>query len=155
MSKSISTSLKNRKIDEKLYLLIRNLLLDNTQSKVAKIVGLSQPMICKVKGSKDYDRFSNRYELSFNKPGYLYLVESGIYHKMGVTTNLISRIYTYESHNPNVLFTVSGLIDEAGYIENELHKKFFNQRAIRDWYILNKENIDYIKNVLSSGKMQN
>lgn len=149
-----SSSLKNRKIDRLKFNRIKQLLLlpGITQTDIAQAEGITQPVVHNIKNFVDYESFSKKDDLVFRRDGFIYLVKSGKYHKIGITSNLQKRIYSYECHNPNLVFCTSGLIKKAGYIEQELHKKFFSKRKVRDWYIFNKKDIKFIEKVLSSGE---
>ena len=79
--------------------------------------------------------------------GYVYLIKSGEYHKIGLTrrdprTRLkeittpegVSLIYVIETNDPEGL-------------EQFLHNEFKDKRSNREWFKLNEEDIQWIKKI--------
>jgi hypothetical protein len=79
------------------------------------------------------------------RTGYVYLIKSGIYHKIGLTrrkpeTRLkeittpegVSMVHVIETSDPEGL-------------EQFLHNEFKDKRAEREWFRLDEEDVEWIK----------
>ena len=66
---------------------------------------------------------------------------SGLY-KIGKSTDPLKRETSLSCGNPNIRLLFSIDYD----IENELHKKFASKRVYGEWFKLNREDLDYIRN---------
>jgi len=82
----------------------------------------------------------------------VYLIQCGNlpYYKIGITRNLSKRINQMEIGVPLELKVISYfIIDNAYEVEQALHRKFFKLRKKREWFELEKKDVNFIKNALS------
>jgi len=72
------------------------------------------------------------------RTGYVYLIKSGIYHKIGLTRR-----------NPETrlkeITTPEGVTSDPEGLEQFLHREFKDKRAEREWFRLDDEDIEWIK----------
>jgi hypothetical protein len=78
--------------------------------------------------------------------GFVYVIESGRYYKIGSTKNPKNRFRKYITENPNKIEVV--IQKEAySYIDAEklLHELFNEKRCHGEWFLLNEEDLVLIK----------
>lgn len=56
--------------------------------------------------------------------GYIYLIQSNQFLKIGYAANLESRFKQYRQHNPHAILLASFKHQNAQMIEKQIHKKF-------------------------------
>lgn len=84
------------------------------------------------------------------KEGYIYVVKSGKYYKIGRTLNPKKRIQKYITENPDkVKIVLCKKVKDYIKVEKELHLKFKNRNHNREWFNLNKEDINIISLFIS------
>jgi len=78
------------------------------------------------------------------RTGYVYLIKSGKYHKIGFTRrNPRTRLKEITTPEGVSLVHVIETSDPEG-LEQFLHKEFADKRAEREWFNLNKEDVKWI-----------
>ena len=91
--------------------------------------------------------FINLPEPKRRKTGYVYIIKSGEYHKIGLTRRepgvRIREFTTPEGVDPVWIIETS---DPEG-LEKFLHHVFEDKRAEREWFKLNEEDVEFIKTV--------
>ena len=81
------------------------------------------------------------------KIGYVYLIKSGDYHKIGLTRrNPRTRLKELTTPEGVSLVHVIETTDPEG-CEKFLHEEFKHQRAEREWFKLDKEDVEWIKQI--------
>ena len=79
--------------------------------------------------------------------GYVYLIKSGKYHKIGLTKrNPQSRIRELSTPEGVTLIHVIETSDPDG-CEAFLHDIFRDKRAEREWFNLDESDVEFIKNM--------
>ena len=85
------------------------------------------------------------------KEGYIYVIKSGKYHKIGRTLNFKHRIKKYITENPNkVKIILCKKVNDYIGVENRLHSELKNKNYNREWFKLENEDINFINNFLLS-----
>jgi hypothetical protein len=80
-------------------------------------------------------------------PGYVYLIESEHGYKIGKTVNIKSRTRLFEVKLPFPIKLINySWFENYSKAESNQHKKFAHKRREGEWFELNSEDIDYIKN---------
>lgn len=83
------------------------------------------------------------------KPGYVYLIrgENG-YYKIGKSSNAKNRI---ESLGVVLPFTIEPVCivqtNDMHGLEKELHARFSDKRISGEWFVLNEQDVSYIRNI--------
>ena len=79
--------------------------------------------------------------------GYIYLLKCGGFYKIGITQNLEKRLKSYYvTENPfKIEIIFQKIIDNPEEAEKELSNKFQNKRFRGEWFKLNKEDVQWIK----------
>lgn len=81
--------------------------------------------------------------------GYIYVIRSGGYHKIGRAKKLCDRIKTHQTSNP---LAVELVIEKrvGDYIEAEikLHQHFQHKRVKNEWFQLGDSDLEYIESYL-------
>lgn len=82
------------------------------------------------------------------KSWYIYIIKSWDYYKIWRTINIKKRINKYITENPNDVEVIH-YYKSNDYISSELnlHLKFKDKNHNREWFILNDEDILYIKTI--------
>ena len=79
------------------------------------------------------------------KTGYIYILESQGYYKIGKTINIKSRISKYTTENPNEINIIHTFkADNYTKEEERLHKKFKKKNHRGEWFDLDEKDINYI-----------
>ena len=78
-------------------------------------------------------------------PNVVYMVVFGNHVKIGRTTNFIRRLKTLKVSNPFPLRCYRAYIDLDCTLEKELHEKFSAARVRGEWFELNLEIAQYIR----------
>jgi hypothetical protein len=101
---------------------------------------------------------NERYKKTIKKEnkkisGYIYIIQSGNYYKIGRSRNKKDRIKKYITENPN---EINILMCEkvTDYIKTEAHllNKFKNKKHRGEWFSLNKTDINIIKKIICETK---
>lgn len=80
-------------------------------------------------------------------PGYVYLIESEYGFKIGKTVNIKSRIRLFEVKLPFSIRLINySWFEDYSKAERDLHKRFAHKRQDGEWFGLDSEDIEYIKN---------
>ena len=88
----------------------------------------------------------NKTKIKISTRGYIYLIKSNNLYKIGRAKNLKSRIKTYQTENPfgiEVIFQKE--VDDYIGTEKDLLTRFENKRERGEWFKLNNEDIQWIK----------
>jgi|GEM_PF-5415675 len=86
-----------------------------------------------------------------SRPGFIYVIRSGRFYKIGKTSNPKTRIETYITENPNKVFVeLCQKVDDYDRAEAVLHERFKEKRHSREWFKLEKEDLCCIKDFLSA-----
>ena len=79
--------------------------------------------------------------------GYVYLIKSGDYHKIGLTRrNPETRLKELTTPEGVSMVHVIETTDPEG-LEKFLHNEFRHKRAEREWFRLDEEDVEWIKQV--------
>ena len=80
--------------------------------------------------------------------GYIYLIKSNDYYKIGRALNFKDRLKTYRTENPHETEVVfQKQVDDYVGIESMLLKKFKDKQHRGEWFTLSIEDINYIKSI--------
>ena len=80
-------------------------------------------------------------------PGYVYLIESEYGYKIGKTVNIKSRTRLFEVKLPFPIKLLNySWFENYSKAERDLHMKFAHKRQEGEWFGLDSEDIEYIKN---------
>ena len=87
------------------------------------------------------------------RKGHVYLLEdSGGYIKIGCSQDVKKRIENIQSNNPTIrVLRLIETSDIAG-LESELHKAFANKRIKGEWFLLTKDDIKQIEEIVETAK---
>lgn len=79
------------------------------------------------------------------KQGFVYLVESAGYHKIGISKNVANRMAGMVTNSP-LPFTLVHTIttDDMAWAESQLHQRYAAQRVRGEWFDLCPDDIAYI-----------
>ena len=81
------------------------------------------------------------------RTGFVYLIKSGHYHKIGLTRrNPRTRLKELTTPEGVSLVHVIETEDPEG-LEQYLHNEFKDKRAEREWFNLDKEDVDWIMQI--------
>lgn len=96
---------------------------------------------------KDYFKKWDKKEIKKQK-WYIYLIQAWNYYKIWKTININKRIKTYITENPNKIeLLYYKIFDDILEIEKNLHDKFKNKHHKWEWFILDENDILFIKNL--------
>lgn len=130
---------------------------ENQVLSISKLVGVSKSTVISVLGNKEvsekeYEELVNK--LIYNKYShskqteYLYLINAGIYTKIGVAKDPENRLIAISTGCP--FKPEISLIKQFGklcyLVERYLHIKFTNKCTNGEWFELTEDDIEYIKN---------
>ena len=80
--------------------------------------------------------------------GWIYLIKDGDLYKIGMSVNVADRFATIKRTNLGAELICSAIFDDHAKIERELHIKFAHKRVSGEWFALNNEDIDWLKDYL-------
>lgn len=83
-----------------------------------------------------------------NKPGYVYLIQSGTLYKIGTTTDLAKRLRFFITTLPlgaELLWSTPA--DNPRALESELHTQFVDKCVNGEWFKLDSADVDYIRSL--------
>lgn len=81
--------------------------------------------------------------------GFVYLIKSGRFHKIGKTGDVTKRLNSFMSHNPHKISLVCyQYFSDASLMEEILHNNFrpFSHRG--EWYVFPKEALALVNKIL-------
>lgn len=85
--------------------------------------------------------------------GYIYVIKSGEYYKIGRTVCLKDRIKKYITENPNeVKVLLNEKVVDYVDVEDKLLKMFKKKKHRGEWFKLDNSDIDIIKNYLKENE---
>lgn len=85
-------------------------------------------------------------EVKKDLDGFIYIIKSGEFYKIGKTININNRFKKYITENPNRIELVYYFYVKNYSIEEEkLHDIFKHKQHNREWFKLDPEDILYIK----------
>lgn len=85
-------------------------------------------------------------------PGYIYLIESLGYYKIGKTTKLTNRMKNFSTIFPAKITEIHVFkTEDINNAELVLHKKFEHLRHVGEWFNLSQEEVDYICSIEDYG----
>lgn len=76
-------------------------------------------------------------------PGFIYIMESGGFHKIGWSQRPPTRLKHIQSANP-VPVTLVGVIEGSLVNEGEWHQAFAHKRVRGEWFSLTEEDISHV-----------
>lgn len=83
------------------------------------------------------------------KSGVVYLLQSGVFHKIGLTTQSVKKrveqIQSAMPHEVHILHTIKS--DDIEALETKLHKQFADSRVNGEWFTLCQEDVNYIRSL--------
>jgi hypothetical protein len=87
------------------------------------------------------------------QPGELYLIRSGLYFKIGRTTNFKKRALNYRCCNPDIEILGQIRVEDVQSSETKLHKQLLLLRhpERREWFLYNEE---VVKRILSGQSLK-
>ena len=90
-------------------------------------------------------------EQAHKQEGFVYIIETQGVYKIGRASNLESRVKKYQTENPYpITLIASAFIFDCVSYEKRLHKKFAHKKLRGEWFKLNDNDLDSLKNKLSS-----
>lgn len=83
-----------------------------------------------------------------NNKWYIYIIKSWNYYKIWKTKDIRKRSKKYITENPwKIEMIHSYEVDDYTIEENRLHKKFKEKNHNREWFLLDENDILYLKNL--------
>ena len=79
--------------------------------------------------------------------GYIYIMKSGGWYKIGMTSRKSGRLGEIRVLFPIVKLITQIACEDAGKVETYLHKKYKKQRITHEWYKLTKQDIQWFKSL--------
>jgi hypothetical protein len=80
------------------------------------------------------------------KPGFVYLIQCGPYYKIGVSTDVGQRVKQLSTLPPFDLDLVCTIeTGDMESLERELHERFADKRKRGEWFELDPEDVDQIR----------
>lgn len=76
--------------------------------------------------------------------GYIYIIKSNLYYKIGKAKDIKQRYKDIEITNPDIELIYSKEFENYHKIEKDLHKKFKEKHYKGEWFKLNSEDINLI-----------
>lgn len=94
-----------------------------------------------------FEKMNKKYERQRSSKGFVYLIKQGKYYKIGRATKMNVRLRKYYSENPEPI-DLLGHAYVSDYIQKELdlQKKLESKYYRGEWYILNEDDVQKIKN---------
>ena len=82
-------------------------------------------------------------------PGFVYLFQAGIFHKIGVSVNPSRRLKDITVASPIPVTQICIIrTDNMISLEYELHRKFKQKHHHGEWFVLDDSDIEYIKHMV-------
>lgn len=101
----------------------------------------------KIKNDSEKDSLRYQYKKKIYS-WYIYLIKVNWKYKIWKTTNLKNRIKKYITENPDEIEVIHYFhCKNYNEKERELHKKFKSKNINREWFNLNDNDINFIKNL--------
>lgn len=90
------------------------------------------------------------YEFSAKEnEGYIYIVKSDIYFKIGRATHIYKRLSSYNTHNPNgVEVIIYKKVKDCVLLESILHSFLCFMRYKNEWFLLDDYMLDLTKTLI-------
>lgn len=86
---------------------------------------------------------------------YIYVIKSGVYYKIGKTTNIKQRMKALQYANPiEIELTLLQKLYHCSAREEDLQDRFNNRKVRGEWFQLTKKDIKEIQRILSFFKKQ-
>jgi hypothetical protein len=80
--------------------------------------------------------------------GYVYIIQSGVYYKIGKTKNVAKRLYNLQASFPQTLQLIHTLkAQEAVASEAALHHYFRDKRTEGEWFLLSESDIAWLQSL--------
>jgi len=79
--------------------------------------------------------------------GYVYVMKSGQRYKIGMTSRKSGRLNEIKGLFPVIRLVLQIACHNAGTVETYLHKKYKKQRIVREWYKLEKQDLEWLKSL--------
>jgi len=92
---------------------------------------------------------------SFDRSGFIYLIRNGHsnHYKIGISKNVVSRLNTLQTGNPEKLSLISFFPSINTYNqEQELHNHYSEKRVAGEWFVLEQHDINYFLSIANSGE---
>lgn len=126
--------------------------------KELEILGYAKRNKTKIRGrySSSIDFYETpNISCEINKPlGYLYVVKMGDYYKIGTSKTPNTRLKEFTKLPFELETVVCECVFDYQEIESKLHNKFYEKNKRGEWFVLDKQDIEYIKNYLSKFSIQ-
>lgn len=88
-----------------------------------------------------------------NLSGYVYILKSGIYYKIGISKNPKTRLQFYITENPNEIEIIANKkVEDSKTLEKRLHEKFKNKIHRGEWFLLEAHDVENAKDLLRLSK---
>lgn len=88
-------------------------------------------------------------KIRIKKEGYIYLIKSDKYYKIGRAKSIKDRMRAYRTENPKeTSILIQEKVDDYIGIEAELLKMFAHKNHRGEWFFLNKKDVELIKKYL-------
>ena len=103
----------------------------------------------KQKESINFRENSVKNTIPIKQKGYIYLLKSKNFYKIGKTKYLKDRMKAYKTENPfEIEIIIQKEVEDYVKIEKELLKKFEDKQIKGEWFKLNKDDVEEIKKYL-------
>jgi len=86
-------------------------------------------------------------ELGQSQFGYVYIVKSASYYKIGMTSRQSGRMSELRGLFPVLRVINQFACNDRGRVESYLHKKYKKKQVTREWYKLDKEDIEWLRSL--------
>ncbi len=100
--------------------------------------------------NKKSEDLSNKFKLvQKNDEGFIYIIKSGEYYKIGRAKDKDNRVKTYITENPKEIKLIfSHKVKNSKATERFLHQMFHKKKFRNEWFSLNEEDIKIIISTL-------
>jgi len=86
--------------------------------------------------------------------GYIYILKNKEFYKIGRSKNPKNRIKSYVTENPDEIeIILCEYVDDYKKAEEELHILFKDKKHRGEWFKLNNEDIELIKNYINKERI--
>lgn len=95
------------------------------------------------------------HENATSSDKFIYILKSGDYYKIGITTNIVRRKRELQTGNPiQLLFVCSSFFENAAEFENILHQAFDEYRVKGEWFNFPPEKLEEVIIFLENGNFK-
>jgi len=85
---------------------------------------------------------------NYRTDGWIYLLKGDRYYKIGQSVNVSNRVEQIEPKMPFPIEIVHTFkVDDMNAAEKDLHERFANKRTGGEWFLLDKDDVEWLKSL--------